>query len=178
MKITDNIQRTCLGGWLLAALLIGGMNIHQFAMMENQPLAGYSQTIKMLQANLLQFDQTLAEGLFSLASRVELPKPDVLTKEAGKAVKGIPVSVDGDVPGPQTTNTIILPSLTGIAKVVRTNGTVYFQALLNGQLCRSKDEIDGFTVDNISPKGVVVRRAGVKWSIESPTPYYSSDQGN
>jgi hypothetical protein len=178
MRISGSIQRTCLGGWLLAALLIGGINIHQIAMVENQPLAGYSQTIKMLQTNLLQFDQTLADGLFSLASRVELPELDVLSKEAGKTAKGIPVSVDGNAPGPQATDTIILPSLTGIVHVVRTNGTVYFQALLNGQLCQAKDEIDGFTVDNISPEGVVVRQAGIKWTIERPTPYYSSDQGN
>jgi hypothetical protein len=178
MKISGNIQRTCLGGWLLAALCIGGINIHQFAMMENQTLSGYSQTIKMLQANLLQFNQTLADGLFSLAGQVKLPESDVSTKVAGKAVKKIPASADRHASGTQDTDTIILPSLTGIVHVVPTNGTVYFQALLNGRLCRAKDEIDGFTVDKISPKGVVVRRAGIKWTIESPTPYYSSDQGN
>jgi predicted amino acid-binding ACT domain protein len=178
MKISGSLQRTCLGGWLLAALLIGGMNIHQFAILENQPLAGYSQTIKILQANLLQFDQTLANGLFSLASQVELPDSGLLSKEVGKAANGIPASVDHNVPENQVTNTIILPSLTGIVHVVPTNGTVYFQALLNGQLCRTKDVIDGFTVDKISPEGVVVRRAGIIRTIESPTPYYSSDQGN
>jgi hypothetical protein len=63
-------------------------------------------------------------------------------------------------------------------QVVDPEGAVYFQAVLGGKVCRTNDKIDGFTIVSISPAGVVVRRSGFKWTIDSPKPYYSSDQGD
>jgi len=49
--------------------------------------------------------------------------------------------------------------------------------VLDGRVCREKDELMAFLVDTITAEGVVLRRQGATWFIESPRPRYSSDQG-
>lgn len=178
MKITGSKQRACMGGWLLAALLLAGVNAHQYMSMADQPLMGYSQTIKLLQANLHLLDNSLADGLFSTASQIELPEPATQLTIAEKAKKDHRATDADNGPKNQTPKTAVLPSLTGIMHVVDPDGGAYFQAVLNGRVCRAKDKIDNFTVVKISRAGVVIGRSGLKWTIESPTPYFSSDQGN
>jgi hypothetical protein len=70
-----------------------------------------------------------------------------------------------------------LPALTGILQAIGPQGAVNFHAVLNGRVCREKDLIDRYTVEQIKPTGVVLRRSGGKYFIKSPSPFYSSDQG-
>lgn len=173
MIIAGNKQRACMGGWLLAALLMLGINANQLMSLANQPLVGYSQTIKSLKTRLQQFDNTLVDGVVAFASQIELPQPS-------RVEKSLPAAAGPDPKGPQDQTSkqpTVLPSLTGIMHVVSPDGDVYFQAVLNGRVCREKDKIDNFSIVKISPAGVVIRRAGFQWTIDSPNPHYSSDQG-
>ena len=172
MKLAGNKQRACIGGWLLAALLLIGLNAGQLMSLADQPLIGYSPTIKALRSGLQQFDSNWVGHVFSFASDIELPQPSKNGESLpAKAAPGNSSNQESDQP-------TILPSLTGIMQIVRPDGVVYFQAVLNGKVCRTNDKIDDFSVVKISPAGVVVRRAGFKWTIDSPKPYYSTDRGD
>jgi hypothetical protein len=177
MNIAGSRQRLCLGGWFLAALLLAGWNAYGFMSLEQQPLVGYSPTIKMLRADLQQFDDSLGAGLLSVDYRKALQRlltPKSATADPQVDRKPAAVPVDPAAPASSATG---LPSLSGIMQVLDAAGSTYFQAVLNGRVCREMDRIDDYIVAHISPVGVVLQRSGRQWLIKSPTPYYSSDQG-
>jgi hypothetical protein len=167
-----------MGGWLLAALVLLGLNASQFMSLEQQPLIGYSQTVKVLQTKLQDFDRTMATGAFSLKDRINLLEVGAWFSASSKATgnSGAAKAKNG-TQIPDATESV-LPTLTGIMQALDPRGAIYYRAVLNGRVCRVKDKIDEFTVVKISPTGVVVRRSGRNWTLDSPKPYFSSDQGD
>jgi hypothetical protein len=177
MKISGGRQRLCMGGWILAALVVLGLNLFQFMSLEQQPLVGYSQTVKVLQAQLREFDNAAATGVFELKDRMRQIEAGAwfsarrqTTDPPGtaKAAAGTPIADAAE---------ILLPTLSGIIQTLDPRGGTDFHAVLNGRVCRMRDKIDEFTVVKISPDTVVVRRAGRNWILNNPAPYFSSDQG-
>jgi hypothetical protein len=177
MKISGSRQRLCMGGWFLAALVLLGLNASRFMSLEQQPLVGYSQTVKGLQSKLQDFDKMVATGVFSLKDQFNLLEAGAWFS-AGSNTAGSPGAAKANSGSqiPDATESV-LPALTGIMQAIDPRGAVYYRAVLNGRVCRVRDKIDQFTVVKISPTGVVVRRAGRSWTLDSPTPYFSSDQG-
>jgi hypothetical protein len=167
-----------MGGWLLAALVLIALNAFRFITLEYQPLVGNSPTVKLLQTKLQQFDRTLAAGVFSFKDRIDLLGAFNASSKNRKSKDDRSVSEGQDGSQSQAGRTTGLPSLSGIIHILDPLGSVYYQAVLNGQVCREKDKIADFTVVKISPGGVVIRRSGREWTIEGPTPYFSSDQGD
>lgn len=177
MKLVGNKQHACLSAIVMAALILVGLNAYQFMSLEQQPLVGYSRTIKTLQAKLQQFDRRLAAGDFAQNHRfnllgVALSSPikqgstdDQSNSDPQKGSQHLVAKVTG------------LPALSGIMQMTGPGGAVRLQAILNGRLCSAKDTIAGFTIEKISPQGIVVRQSGRKWTIECPTPYFSCDRG-
>jgi hypothetical protein len=178
MKISGSRQQLCMGGWFLAALVLLGLNVSRFVSLEHQPLVGYSQTVKTLHSGLQDFDKMVATGVFSLKNQVNLLEAGPWFS-AGSTAEANPGDVKAKS-GSQIADAaeILLPTLTGILQALDPRGTIDYRAVLNGRVCRVKDKIDEFTVVKISPAGVIVRRAGRSWRLDSPTPYYSSDQGS
>jgi hypothetical protein len=177
MKIGGSKQRLCIGGWVLAALVMIGLNAFRFMSLEQLPLVGYSQTIKAVQSRLQDFDRTVATGIFTL-------KDHIIPISAGGSffTNSKTAKRDDDGKGPQDIRIAdaaesVLPTLSGILQTLDLRGSVYYRAVLNGQVCGEQDKINEFTVVKISPTAVVVRRAGRKWTLDGPTPYFSSDQG-
>ena len=175
MKITGSRQRMWIGTWVLATLLLGGANAYWLMALEQQPLVGYSQTIRTLQTQLVQFESLLTTGSLSLKAGSDLPAQFKPSPMAG-SLKSNPTAPQAHA-DTHARATTVLPALSGIMQVLGHHGTVDFQAVLNGQVCRKKDKIDEYTVDQITPAGVVLRRSNGKWFIKSPSPFYSSDQG-
>jgi hypothetical protein len=178
MKISGSRQRLCMGGWFLAALLLLGLNASQFMSLEQQPLVGYSQTVKTLQSGLQDFDRMAAAGVFSMKDQFNLLEAGAWFSAGDKAAKSPGAArAESGSQLPDATDRV-LPTLSGIMQALNPRGAIYYRAVLNGRVCRVRDKIDEFTVVKISPTGVVVRRAGRSWTLDSPTPYFSSDQGS
>ena len=178
MKISGSRQRLCMGGWFLAALVLLGLNASQFMSLEQQPLVGYSQTVKTLHSKLQDFDKMAAAGVFSVKDQFDLFEAGAWFSTGSKAAgnSGAAKAENGSqIPDAAES---LLPTLTGIMQALDPRGAIYYRAVLNGRVCRVRDKIDDFTVVKISPAGVVVRRSGRSWTLDSPTPYFSSDQGN
>lgn len=178
MKISGSRQRLCMGGWFLGALVLLGLNASPFMSLQQQPLVGYSQTVKALQSKLQDFDKMVATGVFSMKDRFDLLETgawfSTSTKAAGNS-GGAKATNGSRIPDAAES---VLPALTGIVQALDPRGAISYRAVLNGRVCRVRDKIDDFTVVKISPSAVVVRRSGRSWTLDSPTPYFSSDQGN
>lgn len=177
MKITGNKQRLCLGGWFLAGFLLAGLNAYAFISIDEKPLAGPSGTIRMLNTQLKKFDITQTAGFLAGNRIKDIRKtpPQHVEPADSKQNQSPPETQKG--PKNPASKPTILPTLSGIIHVVSSQGTSHYQAVLDGRVCREKDEISNFTIDRISPAGVVIKRFGHKWVITSPDPYFSSDQG-
>jgi hypothetical protein len=177
MKIAGNKQRLCCGAWLLAALLIGGLNVSPLISMEAQPQAGYSRTVRELQTDLQRLDAILAAQLLPLRKSWELSDFSRPSQSAGSVAADPTPPRIGTASRDRVPEAAPLPTLSGIIQTMAPNGSVYFQAVLNGRSCREKDKLNDFTIEKITPSGVVVRHARATWFIPCPTPFFSSDQG-
>jgi hypothetical protein len=177
MKFVGSTQRLCCGALLLAAALIGGLNAFALMSMEARPIQGYSGTIRELQTNLQRFE--IIQSTHALPFQLSWQVPELFNPfpSPGGGLDVPPSSqerTDRRSPGLEPTP---LPVLSGIIRTLDANGSVYFQAVLNGRSCRKNDQIDNFTVSQITPAGVVLRRTELTWFIQCPMPPYSSDQG-
>jgi hypothetical protein len=178
MRISGSRQQLYMGGWLLAALVLLGLNASRFMSLEQQPLVGYPPAVKALQSQLQLFDKMAAAGVFAVKDQLDLLKADARFSTGGKAAasSGSAGAKSGGQIADAAAN--VLPTLSGIMQALDPSGAVYYRAVLNGRVCRVRDKIDDFTVVKISPAAVVVRRAGRRWKLDRPTPYFSSDQGS
>ncbi|MEE4113875.1 MAG: hypothetical protein V2I40_13740 [Desulfobacteraceae bacterium] len=177
MIIWGNRRRLCFSGWILAALLLIGLNGFHLIALENQPLVGHSPTIKALRLNLSHYENTLsAPALSTDATRLR----PLLIRYAKPPTPAPPTSapppdIAAPVAAPEQIN---LPVLAGIVQALDQQGRQSYWALLDGRVCRSGDKLGAFVIDRISPRGVVLNRSGRQWLIEAPAPHYSQDQGN
>lgn len=177
MKIAVSKKRLYCGAWLLATVMLGGLNALALMSLEAQPTVGYSDTIRELQANLPRFDAILGgRGLpFHLdwkLSEFFNPSPVIDNGSTVRLSTHEPTEHRNQDPEPTP-----LPLLSGIIQTLDSNGSVHFQAVLNGRSYREKDRLDDYSIDQITPAGVVLRRSKQAWFIQCPTPYFSSDQG-
>jgi hypothetical protein len=177
MMIWGNRRRLCLGSWILAALLLIGLNGYHLIALENQPLVGHSPTIKALRLNLGHYENTLSTPVLSTDDKRLHPILIRYAEPPAPAPPAIapPAEIAAPVVAPDRT---VLPVLAGVVQALDQQGRQSYWALLDGRVCRTGDRVGAFVVDRISPRGVVLNRAGRQWSIEAPAPHYSQDQGN
>jgi hypothetical protein len=177
MKITGSKQRLFCGAWLLATVLLGGLNAFALMSLEARPTVGYSNTIRELQANLPRFDAILGGRGLPLHIDWKLSEflnPSPVVDNASAIRPPTQVQTESCNRASEPTP---LPALSGVIRTLDPNGSVYFQAVLNGRSYREKDRLDDYSVDQITHSGVVLRRSEQSWFIQCPAPFYSSDQG-
>lgn len=177
MKHYGSIQRLCMGGWLLAAVILAWVNGLYFMALESEPVKGDPATIRALRMKLSRLESVAADSAQHLIGQDDtqgffaayrVPQSAPMTPSA--------TSADGGS-APVAAAATGLPVLTGILQVLDRPGAPYYLAVLNGRVCGEQDQVSEFTVGKISSEGVALHRSGGRWFIESPRPYYTSDQG-
>jgi hypothetical protein len=173
MNISSSRRRLCVGGWILAALVLAGVNGWAWLSLESQALVGNSPTIKSLQQKLARLQAAKArEG-----RQMEGIGPGVF--EARYTPRSAPETQPPTAdPRPRDAAPEALPVLTGVVGRLTPQGGVEYAALLDRRLCRIRDRVGDFVVERISPSGVMLRRAGQEWFVEAPQPYHSSQRGD
>jgi hypothetical protein len=176
MNLFGNKQRLCTNGWLVAALLLLGLNGYAYFSLESQALEGNSRTITALRQKLDQLkniaanstllapDRIFNGSFFSRFNAKEPGQPRIAHEPENTAQA-------------DKSNPAQLPLLTGILESLDPIDGIRYLAVLNGKVCRENDRVESFTVTKISKSGVVLKGFGARWEIQSPTPYYSNDQG-
>ncbi|MFZ1986771.1 MAG: hypothetical protein WAU91_20335 [Desulfatitalea sp.] len=177
MKHFGSIQRLCMGGWLLAAVILAWVNGLYFMALENEPMKGDPAAIRALRMKLSRL-----EGVAADSARYLIGQDDTQgffaayrIPQSGPATPSVTAAAGGSASVAVAAGGV--PVLTGILQVLDPPGAPYFLAVLNGRVCREQDQVSEFTVGKISAEGVALHRPDGRWFIESPRPYYTSDQG-
>jgi hypothetical protein len=169
MMIWGNRRRLCFSSWILAALLLIGLNGFHLMALENQPLVGHSPTIKALRLNLSQYENSLNAPDLSADDKRLHPILIRYAKPPTPAPSTIAPAHDVAAPvvAPER---ITLPVLGGIVQALDQQGRQSYRALLDGRVCRTDDKVGGFVVERISPRGVVLNRVRPAVAYRGPRP--------
>lgn len=173
MHRLGNRMHALVGLWILAGLVVAGINGMLLLHLLDEPLAGYSTEVRNVDRGFRQYRMLLTDearkitsGMDLLASRfavkvVAKNKSPVPTVSARPAVKKVaPVSVK-------------LPALTGIMTSCSTDGTARHLAVLDGRICNEGDRPGGIMVKGITREGVRLAKGDRTWFIKAPEIAYS-----
>ena len=65
MKLFGSKQQLCMGGWVLAALTLAGINGFEFVSLESKPLQGSSVAISSLRQKMALLESRLADKVMN-----------------------------------------------------------------------------------------------------------------
>jgi len=177
MKLLGSRQSVCFSGWLMAALVLLGLNGFHLMALENQQIVGHSPAIKTLRANLIQWENSMKarampDGGYPfepLQIRYSEAQPRDTAPSPPKSAEAVPAAP------PEAVN---LPVVRGVLRTVDRRGRETYLAVLDGQVCQPDDRIDAFVVREVSRKGVLLEGQGQQWYLECPAPAYSENRGD
>jgi hypothetical protein len=177
MIIFGNIQRLCQGGWIMATLILMAINGFGFLSLEGQTVKGHSPLIKSLQQKLVRLENRPSVQKVINISQTEIKRLFAAYHHAkSSSIEGEKISDKVDHPS-KNMDEPVLPPLNGIIKVVDSSGSTYYKALFGGESYRKKDRLMNYLIIKISLQGVTLSHSGKRRFIQSPTTYYSIDQG-
>ena len=160
----------------MAALLLVGYNGFTLASLFNPSLVGRSIEVKLASQKWRQFEErsslaaknALDFDLDQILSRV-IPGFQKQEKRTSR-----PQAVEG-VAGKNAIGTK-LPSLAGIMGFTDVNGNKQLLAVIEGRAYPEKAQIQGYTIQEITQKGIVLKKAGTDWFVSAPEVYFSLDR--
>jgi hypothetical protein len=177
MIIFSNMQRLCHGGWILAALVLMVLNGFGFLSIEGQTVKGHSPLIKSLQQKLVRLENTSSVQKIINVSQKEIQRLFAVYHRAKpNSIEDKKMSEKIDRPL-RNMGEPVLPPLNGIIKIVDNSGSTYYKALFGEKSYREKDRLMNFLITDISLRGVTLSHSNKRRFIQSPTIYYSIDQG-
>jgi len=175
MKITvGDKQRSFIGAWVLAALIVLGVNGLNLTNLLDQPLLGNSREVKGIrrQWKLLEQLNSLAIKEAKAVAGVDLDR--VFSRfEPMSVLKGWDTGTESEEVQAEESGPI-LPTLTGILSVSDLEGNVRSTALFDGERYKEKDQVQGFRIEKIAEEGVYLTKWGTNWFVPAPEGEFSS----
>jgi hypothetical protein len=169
-----NLKHAWIGLWVLAGLIVTGINGAALLSLLDEPLAGYSSQVRRAARAFRQYQQLLeaekkkmASGLDLLAGLFEA-ETDEKPPEAAAPQPIAPKPVRKKPPQP-----VVLPVLTGVVTRTSENGTRQWLALMDGRVRTRGDRIRQLTVRKIDGRGVVLAKGSRTWFVKAPEIAYS-----
>ncbi len=177
MKITvGDKQRSFIGVWVLAALLILGVNGLNLTNLLDQPLLGNPREVKGIRRQWKLLGQLNALAIREAKAVAEVDLDSVFSRfEPMSALKIW--KEDPDDPAEAETKQDAgpaLPVLTGILCVSDLEGNVRSTAVFDGKRYGEKDEVQGFRIERIAEEGVYLVREGKRWLVPAPEGEFTS----
>lgn len=158
-------KNLAVAGWLLAALLLlAGLGAELMALV-SAPAAAESPELRTARRNLRELEAATAG-----TSRPdgETPKLDRVLIGADGTPAAAVASGGAMAAESLEEEVYILPRLAGIVRIQNADGRVRYRAMLDGRDLGERERVDGFTVQRISPEGVVLAKAGRQWPLPAP----------
>jgi hypothetical protein len=169
-------KRLCIGGWILAALLLVGVNGFKLMSFFNPELPGQSRNVKEAMKKWRQIENRgpapIVEAFDNVNLNVAFAKYTPVSHRQKKEVPTRRTQVSKE-----KTNTKKLPRLTGILQTADAQGNTRSIAVLNGEYLGEGESVLGFKVEKISEEGVILMMGGARFSVPAPKINYSLDQG-
>jgi hypothetical protein len=175
MRITvGDKQRSFIGAWVLAALIVVGVNGLNLTNLLDQPLLGNSREVKGIrrQWKLLEQLNSLAIKEAKAVAGVDLDR--LFSRfEPLSVLKGWDTGTESEEVQAEESGPI-LPTLTGILSVSDLEGNVRSTALFEGGRYKEKDQVQGFRIEKIAEEGVYLTKWGTNWFVPAPAGKFSS----
>jgi hypothetical protein len=171
-KLFPNNSRAFIGGWVIAAISILGLNLGKLGDLHYPPMAEKSPLVNTIRFKLYNLEQVLSERKTDLD--IPWARPVLLTNLSRPPVLSKTISDEfrkEDPPG--LDKTVLLPKLSGIMMVGGNSGKTRYSAVLNGKVCSEKEKFNEFKVEEISSNGVLLSQNKRSWFIPAPEVYYS-----
>lgn len=173
MHLMGNRTHALIGLWVLAGLVVVGINGAMLMALWSEPLAGYSSQVRDAQRAHGQYRSAVAaaaeatdHGLDALRARftttpvpektVAAPAPDPPAARVRTAAAAVP-----------------LPVLEGVVTHRSANGRTYCLALMDGRVWTEGERLRGLTVNRIDRRGVALTRGQRTFFLEAPEPTHS-----
>jgi hypothetical protein len=171
-KLFPNNSRAFIGGWIIAAILILGLNLGKLGDLQYPPMSENSPLVNTIRFKLYNLEQVLSERKANLDIRWDRPvlltnltKPPVLSKTISDEFR------KEDTSG--LDKAVQLPKLSGIMMVGGNTGKNRYSAVLNGKVCSENENFYEFKIEEISSSGVLLSQNKRSWFIPAPEVYYS-----
>ncbi len=155
--------------WILAGLVVVGVNGAMLMSLLDEPLAGYSGGVRMADQGFRKYRllvtaqaEKITSGMDLLMGRfetraVEEEKP-VLHQPAA-----LPSLAKKRAPAP-----VALPTLAGILASRSSDGHARWLAVLDGRICAEGEQLGNLTVKRIANGGVSLARGDQSWFLKAP----------
>lgn len=175
MKITvGDKQRSFIGGWVLAALLVMGLNGLNLTNLLDQPLLGNSREVKGIRRQWKLLEQLSSLAIREAKAVAEVDMDRVFSKFEPLAVLKVwDNETAADVVQEEESGPI-LPKLTGIISVLDLEGNVENSAMFYGKRYTEKDKVQGFHIEKIAEEGVYMTKWGRNWFVPAPDGEFTS----
>jgi hypothetical protein len=169
MTIISSYRRLCFNGLILAAFLLLAYNGLILMQLFNPTIIGQSEKVKLAS---LKWKKLSERDFLIVKENWDNKDIELIALKLGMEI--FETGLDGSKQKGESG--IELPSLTGIIQVSDIHGNITSVAVIEGKRLVEKDEINGFKVENITKKGVALKKAGKSWFIPAPEVRFSVDK--
>ncbi|MBU4319208.1 MAG: hypothetical protein KKF30_18270 [Proteobacteria bacterium] len=168
LHLYGNNNKLLSGLWILAGCFFIGLNGHGFMALMDDPLPEPSREASAARLKFQSFQETLA-------NRFEIKDSaawDLMNRKFSIVKENIskPVPLN-DIPSGEEVlaeKQVRQPVLSGILSFTNGKGEKGYLAILDGITLGEREQVNGITVTGINEKGVMVRRGGSEWFINTP----------
>ena len=175
MKITvGDKQRSFIGAWVLAALVILGVNGLNLTNLLDQPLLGNSREVKGIRRQWKLLEQLSSLAIKEARAVADVDLDRVFSKFEPVSVLNLWDPDSKPEAGEEEESGPILPVLTGILTVSDLEGTVRSTAVFSGKRYREADQVQGFRIEKIAEEGVYLTKWGTNWFVPAPEGEFTS----
>lgn len=175
MKITvGDKQRSFIGAWVLAALVVMGVNGLNLTNLVDQPLLGNSREVKGIRRQWTLIEQLSSLAIKEAKAVAEVDLDRVFSKfEPLSGLKGWDTGTEAEEVQAEESGPI-LPMLTGILSISDLEGSVRSTAMFHGKRYKEKEQVQGFHIEKIAEEGVYLTKWGTNWFIPAPEGEFTS----
>ena len=157
-----------VGLWILAGLVVVGVNGTMLMSLLDEPLAGYSSGVRMADQGFRTYRMLVTAQAEKITSGMDLLisrfKPGVVEEKPAFQKRPAPPSfAKKRAPAP-----VALPLLTGIMTSRSSDGDARRLAILDGRICAEGEQLGNLTVVRIVRGGVSLVKGDQAWFLKSP----------
>jgi hypothetical protein len=174
MHQSDSRMRALIGLWILAGLMVVGVNGTMLLSLLDEPLAGYSSGVRNADRAFRQYRMRLTaetEKMTSGMKRLTSWFDPVVVEEEQPLLQKTPTSPS--LAKKMAHPKVVLPTLNGIMTSRSSDGSTRRLALLDGRICAQGAPLGDFTVKRIARGGVSLAQGDRVWYLKAPDVAYS-----
>jgi hypothetical protein len=178
MNAWRNRLRIFLGFWIMAGLVVLGINGYALMSLLDEPLAGHSSAVRQVDRGFQQYQRLINTETEKIVSGMEL-LAHRFAAHTPRVDSSIPVekkTVETKAEQKANQPTVTLPVLAGIVTRRSSAGQVNRMALLDGGVYSEGEMLQAFTIRKIDAEGVLLAKGKQTWFLKRPEVAYSLSQ--